>query len=72
MGGICRIYRRTRHGVKLIAEIRNGKVKGREAGEIRKRLKEYGFPYAPIDALVDQLLMADDKLGAAIIPDRED
>ncbi len=72
MGGICRIYRKTRLGVKFIAEIRGTKVTGREAAAIRKQLKQYGFPYAPIDAVIDQLLLANHNLGAAIIRDRED
>ncbi len=72
MGGICRIYRRTSYGVKLIAEIRDGRVRGREAAEIRRQLKQYGFPHVPIEFLVDQLLMADGSLGVAIIPDSQE
>ncbi len=69
MALICRIYRRTDHGVKLIAHIRGKKVTGREAAAIQKLLKQYGFPHAPIEDIIDQLLLSDHSLGAAIIPD---
>ncbi len=72
MGGVCRIYRKTSYGVRFIAEIRGSKVTGREAAAIRKQLKQYGFPHAPIDAVIDQLLMANHNLGAAMIRDREE
>ncbi len=72
MAGICRIYKRTSHGVRCVAEIRRGRVTGREAGAIHKLLKQYGFPHAPIEAVIDQLLMANPNLGAAIIPDRNE
>ena len=72
MAGICRIYRRTSYGVRLIAQIRGGRVSGREAGRIRKFLKQYGYPSTPIEAVVDQLLLSDQNLGAAIIPDRNE
>ncbi len=72
MAAICRIYRRTGHGVKLVAQIRGKKVTGPEAAAIQKLLKQYGFPRAPIEDIVDQLLLADHELGAAVIPDKKD
>ena len=72
MGGICRIYKKTSYGVRFIAEIRGSRVTGREAAAIRKTLKQYGFPHVPIEALIDQLLMENQNLGAAIIPDKHE
>ena len=72
MAGLCRIYKRTSYGVRLIAEIRGERVRGREAAAIRKLLKQYGFPHAPIEAVIDQLLLANQDLGAAIIPDKDE
>ncbi len=72
MSGICRIYRQNGHGMKLIAEVRGGKVKGREADRIRALLRQYGFPRAPMDAVIDQLLQGDNQLGVAMIPERKD
>ena len=71
MGGICRIYERTNQGVKFIAQVRGSKVTGRQAGRIRKLLKQYGFPHAPMEAIIDQLLLANPNLGAAVIPDKD-
>lgn len=71
MAAICRIYRRTNHGVKLIAQVRGTKVTGREAAAIQKLLKQYGFPHAPIEDIIDQLLLGDHELGAAVIPDQK-
>jgi hypothetical protein len=72
MGGtICRIYERTDHGVHVIAQIRGGRVTGKQAGSIRKLLKQFGFPHAPLEAVIDQLLLSRPNLGAAIIPSRE-
>jgi hypothetical protein len=70
MAGICRIYRRTSYGVRLIAQVSGGRVSGREAGKIRKLLRQCGFPHAPIEAVIDQLLLTNHDLGAAIIPDK--
>jgi hypothetical protein len=71
MAAICRIYEKNGRGVRLIAEIRGGLVTGRKASAVRKLLKQYGFPGAPIEAIIDQMLLADDRLGAAVIPERE-
>ena len=70
MAGICRIYKRTSYGVRLIAEVRGGRVTGRQAGTVRKMLRQCGFPNAPIELVIDQLLLTNRDLGAAIIPDK--
>jgi hypothetical protein len=69
MGAICRIYERTDKGVKVIARVRDGKVTGRKAASIRKLLKQYGFPDAPLEVVIDQLLLSNPGLGVAYIPD---
>ena len=69
MGAICRIYERTDHGVKVIAEIRDHKVTGRKAASIRKVLEQYGFPDAPIEDVIDQFLITSPGMGAAIVPE---
>jgi hypothetical protein len=71
MAAICRIYEKTEHGVRLIAQIRGSRVTGWKAGAVRKMLKRYGFPHAPIEAVIDQLLLEHHTLGAAVIPDKE-
>ncbi len=65
---ICRIYERTEHGARIIAEIRGSTVTGRKAASIRKLLKIYGFPDAPIEDVVNELLLVSPGMGAAIIP----
>ncbi len=72
MSAICRIYERRGHGVHFIAEVRGGRVTGIKAAEIRKLLKQYGFPHAPLEAVVDQLLLANKKLGVAFVAGKED
>ncbi len=71
MGTICRIYERTNRGVRVIAQIRDDRVTGRKAGEIRRILKQYGFPHAPLEAVIDQLLVSGPEYGVAFIPARE-
>jgi len=68
MGAICRIYERSGLGVKVIAQIRDGKVTGAKAASIRKLLVQYGFPHAPLPAVIDQLLLSNPKFGVAYIP----
>lgn len=72
MSGICRIYRQNGHGMKLIAEIRGGRVTGREAARVRELLKPYGFPRMSVDAMVDQLLLGDPQLAVAMIAEKKD
>ncbi len=72
MGAICRIYEQTDHGVKVIAQIRDGKITGAKAASIHKLLQQYGFPGAPLEAVIDQLLLSNRKLGAALISQSEE
>ena len=72
MGAICRIYEQTNHGVKVIAQIRDGKITGPKAASIRKLLQQYGFPGTPLEAVIDQLLLSNSKLGAAVISRSEE
>ncbi len=68
MGATCRIYERTDKGVRVIVRVLDGKVTGRKAASIRKLLKQYGFPKAPLEAVIDQLLLSNPGLGVAFIP----
>ncbi len=67
MGAICRIYERTDRGVKVVAVIRDGKVTGKKAASIRKILKKYGFPNAPIEDVIDEFLITSPGWGAALV-----
>ena len=67
MGAIWRIYERTDRGVRVIAQIRDGRVTGRKAASIKKLLKQHGFPSAPLEAVVDQLMLSVPDLGVAFI-----
>jgi hypothetical protein len=67
MGAICRIYERTGDGVRVIAQIRDGKVTGVKAAHIREVLVECGFPNAPLEDVLDQLLLSQPGLGVAYI-----
>jgi hypothetical protein len=71
MGTICRIYERTDKGMKLIAQIRNGRVTGWKARSIRKTLQQYGFPNAPLEDVIDLLLVSTPGLGVAFVPTSE-
>ncbi len=71
MGTICRIYEQTDRGMKLIAQIRNGRVTGKKAGAIRKMLRQYGFPNAPLEDVIDLLLVTTPGLGVAFVPTGE-
>lgn len=71
MGTICRIYEQTDSGMKVIAQIRNGRVTGKKAGAIRKALRQYGFPHAPLEDVIDLLLMTTPGLGVAFVPTGE-
>ena len=66
MYAVYRIYERTEEGMKVIAEVRAGMVTGSSAASIRKILAEYGFPYTPIEDIIDQFLLANRGMGAAI------
>lgn len=65
---VYRIYERTEDGMQVIAEVRGGTITGNSAALIRKILAEYGFPYIPIEDVIDQFLLANPGMGAAIIP----
>jgi hypothetical protein len=67
MGAICRIYERSGRGLKKVAEIRDGKVTGKKAVSIRKLLKQYGFPNAPLEDVIDQLLLTGPAIGVALV-----
>ncbi len=71
MGTICRIYEQTDRGMKVIAQIRNGRVTGRKAGAIRKALRQYGFPNVPLEDVIDMLLVTTPGLGVAFVPTGE-
>ena len=71
MGTICRIYEQTDRGMKVIAQIRNGRVTGKKAGAIRKALRQYGFPHAPLEDVSDLVLMTTPGLGVAFVPTGE-
>jgi hypothetical protein len=70
MGTICRIYEQSGGGTKFIAQIRDGKVTGPKAGMIQKQLRAYGFPHAPLEAMIDLLVMTNPGLTAAYLPRR--
>jgi hypothetical protein len=68
MGAVCLIYEQTDKGVKVIARIDGGRVSGRKARSITKLLKRFGFPKAPLEGVIDQLLLTQPGLGVAFFP----
>jgi hypothetical protein len=69
MGTICRIYEQNSGGgTKFVAQIRDGKVTGPKAGPIQKQLRRFGFPNAPLETVIDMLLLTEPGLTVAYAP----
>jgi len=69
MGAICRIYEESEGGMTFVAEIRDDKVSGPKAQAIEKELRNYGFPKARLETVIDMLLLANPGMGAAYAPE---
>ena len=58
MAAVYRIYERTGHGARVVAEVRDGEVTGESSASIRNLLEAYGFPDVPIEEVIDRFLLA--------------
>ncbi len=71
MAAVYRIYERTGHGARVVAEVRDGEVTGESSASIRNLLEAYGFPDVPIEEVIDRFLLASREaspgMGAALV-----
>jgi hypothetical protein len=72
MSASYRILQRTDTGAEVIAEIRGGKITGKEADYVREELEYWGYPSVPLEEALDRFRFANSTyMGFERIPEEE-